>query len=103
MAPYEHCRIPDIEKYANQDEWLEGTLVEELTEEEKMEQTMKDLEKTIDLDSFVQVPFKKPQKTGESSSAATTAQQVAQERTTPTTGIAKGKELIVAKQETMEE
>ena len=51
LASYEHCRIPDIEKYANQDDWLEGTLVEELTEEEKMEQTMKDLEKTLDLES----------------------------------------------------
>ena len=27
LAPYEHCSIRDIEKYANQDEWLEGTLV----------------------------------------------------------------------------
>lgn len=101
LAPYEHCSIPDIEKFAKQDEWVEGTLVEELTEEEKMEQTMKNLEKTLDLDSFGQVSFKKPQQTGEISSTATTAQQVAQERTTPTTGTAKGKELVVSKQETM--
>lgn len=45
LAPYEHCSTPDIEKFANQDEWVEGTLVEEFTKEEKMEQTMKNLEK----------------------------------------------------------
>lgn len=103
LASYEHCRIPDIEKYVNQDDWLEGTLVEELTEEDKMEQTMKYLEKTLDLESCGQVSFKKPQPTGESSSTATTAQQVAQERTTPTTWTTKGKELVVPKQEIMEE
>ena len=59
-TPYEHCNIPEIEQFANQDEWVEGTLVEQLTEEEKMEQTMKNMEKTLDLDSFGQVSFKIP-------------------------------------------
>ena len=27
-APYFHQRIPEIEQYANKDEWMEGTLVE---------------------------------------------------------------------------
>ena len=60
-SPYFHHRIPEIEQYANQDEWVEGTLIEELTEQEKMEQAMKNLEKTLDLDSFGQVFFKFPQ------------------------------------------
>jgi len=34
--------------------------MEELTEEERMEQAMKILEKTLDLDSFGQVSFKLP-------------------------------------------
>ena len=68
-----------------------------------MEQTMKDLEKTLDLEFCGQVSFKNPQPTGESSSTPTIAQQVAQERTTPATGTAKGKELVVVEQEIMEE
>lgn len=28
LSGHEHCRIPDIEQHANQDEWVEGTLVE---------------------------------------------------------------------------
>ena len=76
LAPYEHYIIPDIEKFANQDEWVEGTLVEQLTEEEKMEQTMKNLEKPLDLDYFGQGSFKIPQRTGEISSTATTSQPI---------------------------
>ena len=41
-----------LNRFANQDEWIEGTLVEEIREQEKMENAMKDLEKTLDLDSF---------------------------------------------------
>lgn len=52
LSAYKNLRIPNIEQSANQDEWVEGTLVEEITEEEKMEQAMKTLEKTLDLDSF---------------------------------------------------
>ena len=60
LSSYEHCKIPEIEQFANQDEWVEGILVEQFTEEERMEQTMKILEKTLDLDSFGQVSFKLP-------------------------------------------
>jgi len=52
LSSYKHHRIPEIEQFSNQDEWVEGTLIEELTKQENMEQAMKDLEKTLDLDSF---------------------------------------------------
>ena len=52
LSAYEHCKIPEIEQISNQDDWVEGTLIEQFTEEEKMEQTMKNLKKTLDLDSF---------------------------------------------------
>ena len=51
LTPYVHCKIPHIEKYANQDGWAQGTLVEEFTQEEIMEQNVKHLEKALDLDS----------------------------------------------------
>ena len=35
LAGYEHCNIPQIEQYANQQEWVEGTLVEELSEDSR--------------------------------------------------------------------
>ena len=31
LTGYVHHKIPEIEQYANQQEWVEGTLVEELT------------------------------------------------------------------------
>ena len=32
LTGYVHHKIPEIEQYANQQDWIEGTLVEELTE-----------------------------------------------------------------------
>jgi len=61
LSVYVHHRIPEIEQYANQEEWVEGTLIEEISEHEKMKKAMKDLEKTLDLDSFGHVSFKWPQ------------------------------------------
>ena len=57
-APYFHHRIPKIEQYANKDEWMEGTLVEQDSEEVNVNNVMKDLEKKFDLETFwqVQVP-----------------------------------------------
>jgi len=52
LSVYVYHRIPKIEQYANQDEWVEGTLIEEISEQEKMEKAVKDLEKTLDMDSF---------------------------------------------------
>jgi len=66
-----HHKIPKIEQYANQQEWVEGTLVEELTQEEKIEKTIKDLEKTLDLDSFGHVTFTLPQHIGAGTSSTT--------------------------------
>ena len=77
LAGYVHHKIPEIQQYDNQQEWVEGTLVEEITEEEKLEKEMKGLEKTLDPDSFGQVPFKWPQHIGASTSSATTLQQPA--------------------------
>lgn len=49
---YAHHKIPEIQQYANQQEWVEGTLVEQITEEERLEKAMKELEKMLDMDSF---------------------------------------------------
>ena len=74
-----HQPIPHIEQYANRQEWVEGTLDEELTEEERLEKEMKEYEKRNDLDYFAQVPFTQPQHIGASTSAATSSQQPARE------------------------
>lgn len=60
LAGYEHCNIPQIEQYANQQEWVEGTLVEELSDEEIAEKAIKDLEKAVDLEYFGHVFFEAP-------------------------------------------
>lgn len=90
-TPYVHCKMPHIEEYANQDGWAKGSIVEEFTEEEIMEQNVKDLEKTLDLDSCQQVTFKLPQQIGEGTSAATTTQP-SQAPSSSTTGTTRGKE-----------
>ena len=68
-----HYSIPQIEQYANQEEWIEGTLVEELIEEERLEKEMKEFEKTLDLDSIGQVFFTLPRHLGAGTSSATTS------------------------------
>ena len=88
LSPYIHHRIPEIEQFANMDEWIEGTLVENKSEWASIENVMKDFEKTLDLDSFGQV-----QRSGIGSSIARTSQQPSQEIITPGTGTSKGKEL----------
>ena len=93
---YEHCKTPHIEQYANPDEWVQGTLLEELTQEEVMEKNVKDLEKTLDLDSFQQGTFKLPQQIGESTLAAT-ATQATQAPSTSATSTSKGKEVMDTK------
>ena len=75
-SAYKHYRNPKIEQLSNQDEWVEGTLIEELTQQEVMEQAMKDLEKTLHLDSFGQVSFKPPQQIGVGISSTGTSQQL---------------------------
>ena len=56
MAPYIHHQIPEIEKYANQLEWVENTLVDRDSTEVAVENTLIDLEKQFDEGSFLQVP-----------------------------------------------
>ena len=73
LLAYNHCQIPQIEQYANKDEWVPNTLIEEFTQEEIMEQNVKDLEKTLHLDSFHQVTFKLPHQVGEGTSTAAAA------------------------------
>lgn len=51
-SPYIHHRILEIEQFSNLDEWIEGTLVENDSEHVNFENAMRDLEKTLDLDSF---------------------------------------------------
>jgi len=58
-----------------------------------MENAMRDLEKTLDLDSFGQVPFKLSQKSRIGTSTAGTSQQPPQEANIPATGTSKGKEI----------
>ena len=52
---YIHHKIPEIEQFANMDEWVEGTLVEKDSEQVNVENVMKDIEKILDLHSFGQV------------------------------------------------
>ena len=58
-----------------------------------MEKAMKDLEKTLDLNSFGQVSFKLPQQTRVGTSFVGTSQQPVQKTNTPFTGSSKGKEV----------
>jgi len=101
LSAYVHHRILDIEQFTNQDDWVEGTLVEQISEQENMEMAMKDLEKTLDLEYFGQVSFKLPQQAGIGTSSAITSQQLVQETSTPGTGISKGKEVADTEQTTM--
>ena len=55
MAPYIHHCIPEIEKYANQLQWLENTLEDRDNTEVAVENTLLDLENQIDENSFLQI------------------------------------------------
>jgi len=92
LAGYDHFSIPQIEKYANQQEWVEGTLVEDYSEEELAEKEIKKLEKSADLEYFGQVFFSAPRHLGESASSSTVPQQPTQAVVQPT-ATAKGKEV----------
>lgn len=56
LSPYIHHRIPEIEKYENQLEWVENTLVERDSKEIVVNNVLIDLERRPDEDSFVRVP-----------------------------------------------
>lgn len=102
LSPYLHHRIPENEQFANMDEWREGTLVEIDSERVNIENVMKDLENTLDLDSFGQVHFETSQKStsGKSASIFGTFERNSQQTTTPLTGTSKGKETETSTQAT---
>lgn len=56
LSPYIHHRIPEIEQYANQSEWVEGTLIDQDSTQVEVDNVWVDLERRLDEDSFVQVP-----------------------------------------------
>ena len=102
LLGYKHCKYPHIEKYANQQEWQQDTLIEKLTEEETMLKNVRELEKTLDLDSMQQVPFKRTHSAGEGTSASRTAPATQ----APSTGAPrtdKGKGIMGAEEETVKE
>ena len=55
LSTYIHHRIPEIEQYANQSEWAEGTLVDQESTQVAVDNVLVDLERRLDEDSFVQV------------------------------------------------
>jgi len=79
LTGYVHHEIHEIERYANQQEWVEGTLLEELSEEEITEKAIKILEKSVDLKCFGQVFFSLPQDLETGTSSAATSQHPSQE------------------------
>ena len=67
-----------------------------------MQKNVKDLEKTLDMDSVQQVIFKPPHPLGEGTSATTTA-PTTQAPSTTTPGTNKGKGIMGAEEETVKE
>ncbi len=56
LGPFIHHPRPDIERYANQFEWLENTLIDMENTVVDVENTLIDVEKQIDTSSFLQFP-----------------------------------------------
>jgi len=53
LGPFIHHPIPKIEAYANQSEWVEGTLVDQDNTKIDIENALIDLEKQLDEGSFL--------------------------------------------------
>ena len=62
LGPFIHHPIPKIEAYANQIEWVAGTLVDQDNTRVDVENALIDLEKQLDDNSFLQVP-EEPERT----------------------------------------
>ena len=75
-----HHRIPEIEQFANMDERREGNLVVAESEQVNIENVMRDIEKTLDLDSFGKVNYDSSQRStsGISASAFGTSERHSQ-------------------------
>jgi len=56
LGPYIHHEILEIERYANQPEWLENILIDRDSTKVDVENTLFDLERQFDESSFLQVP-----------------------------------------------
>lgn len=56
MVPYIHHRIPKIEKYENQLEWVDNALVDRDSTEVAVENALIDIDKNLDEGPFLQVP-----------------------------------------------
>lgn len=74
LSPYIHHRIPEMEQYENQNKWVEGTLIEQDSTQVEVENVRKDLERQLDLDSFLQVPGESSQRPTQKYSAQTSGQ-----------------------------
>lgn len=55
LGPYIHHPIPEIERCANQSEWLENTLIDRDSTKVDVKNTLLDLERQLDESSFLQV------------------------------------------------
>ena len=60
-----------LKKYANQLEWIEGTLLEDYSEEELAQKAVKRLEKAFDLEYFGHACSPAPRHLGQSASSST--------------------------------
>ena len=56
LRPFIHHPILEIESFANQSEWVEGTLVDQDNTKVDIENALIDLEKHLNEGSFLQVP-----------------------------------------------
>ena len=89
LASYDHLRLPHIEEYANQLEWREGTLEEDLTQEELAQRALRGLQKLADLELCSQL-FSLPGTEGRAAASSSTAHQQSAKATDQAS--AKGKE-----------
>lgn len=78
LHSYDHRRLPQVEKYANQSEWKEGTLEEANTKEELAQKAIKNLENMADLEYYAQVSSLPSTQAGAASSSSTAPQETAQ-------------------------
>ena len=78
LGNYAHKRQPEIEKYANASDWEEGTLVEQVTNEELLEKEARNVQKEADLETCGQVPISYRKQIGASTTSSAAQQQPAE-------------------------
>ena len=92
LGSYAHKRQPEIEKYANTSNWEEGTLVEEVTNEELLEREARNVQKEADLETCGQVPISYRKQIG-AATTSSAAQQQSAEKTPQAASKDKGKQV----------